>query len=159
MPDHTSESDTVNPRAYPPGLFAGGLLVGGIVHALRPVRVPLPRRVRVGVGSVACVGGVLLAGSALRAMQHAHTSVSLHQPTTALVTDGPYRYSRNPIYVGMALLYTGLALLGNALYPLVLLPLLLTALYQQVIRYEEHYLRHRFGQAYADYCARVRRWL
>lgn len=157
MSEHTS--DTVNPRAYPPALFLGGLLLGGVLHALRPVRLPLPRRVRVAVGGVASVGGVLLAGSALRAMQHAHTSVSLHQPTTALVTGGPYRYSRNPIYVAMALLYTGLALLGNALYPLLLLPLVLTALYQQVIRYEERYLLHRFGQSYADYRARVRRWL
>jgi protein-S-isoprenylcysteine O-methyltransferase Ste14 len=80
-------------------------------------------------------------------------------PTNALTFEGPYRFTRNPMYVGMALLQGGLALAGNALWPLVALIPVLWIVRTQVIDKEEQYLERRFGQQYRDYKARVRRWL
>ena len=89
----------------------------------------------------------------------ARTSVLPFRPATAMVTTGPYRRSRNPMYVGLTVLYVGLALLIGMAWPLVMLPLALWTLTALVIRREERYLGAEFGPEYAAYRARVRRWL
>jgi hypothetical protein len=76
-----------------------------------------------------------------------------------VVTEGPYRFSRNPMYVGLSLLYVGIALWTHALWALPLLPLVLWGLWRRVIRREERYLAAAFGADYAAYTRRVRRWL
>jgi protein-S-isoprenylcysteine O-methyltransferase Ste14 len=76
-----------------------------------------------------------------------------------LVTSGPYRFSRNPMYVGLSALYLGLALLFNVAWPLALFPVVVMALFRLVIRREERYLAEAFGETYALYAQRVRRWL
>jgi len=81
------------------------------------------------------------------------------KPTTALVTEGPFRYSRNPIYVALTLLYVGVALLINALWILLLVVPALMALRYGVIAREEAYLTQKFGDAYHQYTTQVRRWL
>jgi len=103
--------------------------------------------------------GVALAASAIVLFRRAGTSPVPIQPTTALVAQGPYRFTRNPMYVGLAALYAGIALLVNSLWPLVLLPVVLIAIRWWVIAREEAYLERKFGDAYRAYTRRVRRWL
>jgi protein-S-isoprenylcysteine O-methyltransferase Ste14 len=81
------------------------------------------------------------------------------QPTAALVTEGPFRYSRNPIYVALTLLYLGVALLINALWILLLVVPAVLVLRYGVIAREEAYLAWKFGDTYRQYTAQVRRWL
>ena len=82
-----------------------------------------------------------------------------HHAVSSLVTTGPYRFSRNPMYAGLAVAHVGGALLAGTWWPLVTLPFAVLAVRQIVIGPEERYLAARFGQVYADYRARVRRWL
>lgn len=89
----------------------------------------------------------------------ARTTVLPFRAATAMVTSGPYRLSRNPMYVGMILLYLGFSLVTGMAWPLVMLPPALGALAALVIRREERYLEAVFGAQYAAYRARVRRWI
>jgi protein-S-isoprenylcysteine O-methyltransferase Ste14 len=100
-----------------------------------------------------------LALATLRVLSRAHTPVDPTKPTTALVTEGPFRYSRNPIYVALTLLYVGVALLINALWILLLVVPAGLVLRYGVIAREEAYLTRKFGDAYRHYTAQVRRWL
>jgi protein-S-isoprenylcysteine O-methyltransferase Ste14 len=86
------------------------------------------------------------------------TAVEPWKPTTAIVTTGPYRITRNPAYVGMALAYAGIAVMSDALWVLAPLPLVLLVIDRGVIAREERYLERKFGQEYLDYKDRVRRW-
>src|SRR5688572_16371575 len=81
------------------------------------------------------------------------------QPTTVIATTGPYRWTRNPMYLGMALVYAGLAIGFDAPIAFALLPLVLIAIQTQVIGREERYLEAKFGDDYRRYKAEVRRWL
>lgn len=109
-------------------------------------------------------GGVclLLSGllvSAILAFRRARTRPEPWKPTTALVVNGPYRFTRNPMYLGFTLIYAGVALLANSVWPFVLLPAVLFVMQRFVVRREERYLERKFGDAYRAYCARVRRWV
>jgi protein-S-isoprenylcysteine O-methyltransferase Ste14 len=81
------------------------------------------------------------------------------RPSSALDTTGPYRFSRNPMYLGMVFLYVAIALALGLVWPLIALPLVIAAVDQLVIAIEEAYLVRRFGQPYCDYMATTRRWL
>ena len=81
------------------------------------------------------------------------------RPTTAIVSDGVYRFTRNPMYVSMVVIYVGIALLIRAPWALVLLPVVMIAVDRLVIAKEESYLRGKFGDIYVNYCSRVRRWI
>jgi protein-S-isoprenylcysteine O-methyltransferase Ste14 len=81
------------------------------------------------------------------------------RPTTTIVEKGPYRFTRNPMYLAMSCAYLGLALVLNNLWALVLLPFVVLVVDRFVIRREESYLTAKFGDPYREYCARVRRWL
>jgi protein-S-isoprenylcysteine O-methyltransferase Ste14 len=81
------------------------------------------------------------------------------EPATRVVREGPYRFTRNPMYVGGTLTYIGIAIAMNVAWPLLLLPLVLWALFALVIREEERYLADAFGEDYASYRKSVRRWI
>jgi protein-S-isoprenylcysteine O-methyltransferase Ste14 len=81
------------------------------------------------------------------------------RPTSRLVTDGPFRYTRNPGYLGGAMMYAGIASLTNALWVIVLLPVMLLMMQRTVIEREERYLEGKFGEEYLRYKAQVRRWI
>jgi protein-S-isoprenylcysteine O-methyltransferase Ste14 len=97
--------------------------------------------------------------SAVAMFRRAGTSPDPREPTTALAFDGPYRFTRNPMYLGMALILGGLALVGNALWPLIAVVLAVWIIRTQVIDREERYLEAKFGGAYRDFKSRVRRWI
>jgi protein-S-isoprenylcysteine O-methyltransferase Ste14 len=111
------------------------------------------------LGATLLGAGLLLGGLAVKTLRQAGTSPNPQRPTTALVTTGPYRYTRNPIYLAMAMIYAGIATSANALAPFALLPLALLALDRGMIAREERYLEGRFGELYRAYKARTPRWL
>ena len=103
--------------------------------------------------------GVAIVAAGVRNFSRAATPVPSNQPVRALVTTGIHGWSRNPIYVGMFLLYAGIGIGARSPWVLILaLPLVIILRYRVVAR-EETYLERRFGDAYRDYKARVRRWL
>ena len=103
--------------------------------------------------------GLALAIWAIVTFRRAGTRVETTEPTMAIVTHGPYRFTRNPIYLGMFLGQTGLAIGFDNLWILaMLIPFYLVLRYGVVAR-EEAYLERKFGDVYADYKSRVRRWL
>lgn len=144
---------------FPPLLYAGTLLLGVLMHFLVPLPVALPSLAARVLGVAVLAASAFLARRAEAAMRRAGTNVRPDKPTTALATDGPFRYSRNPLYLATTGLYVGVALLIPAIWPLLLLMPLLFVLHWGVIAREERYLGAKFGAPYDAYRARVRRWL
>jgi protein-S-isoprenylcysteine O-methyltransferase Ste14 len=153
-----SNNDTSGVRVPPPLFYIAGFLVGVALEFAFPID-GLPLALALGGALVA--GGLWLAldGAAMLFFRRAGTSMVPFNPTTVLVTTGPYRVSRNPMYLGMAFLYIALALAFGVIWALIVLPLVIAAVDQLVISLEEGYLVRKFGQPYCDYMARVRRWL
>lgn len=143
---------------FPPLLFVGTPGLGLVLHWIRPLTVGPPLIVRV-LGLVILVLSGVLARAAEAAMKRAGTNIRPDQPTLVIVTSGPFRFTRNPLYLASMGLYVAVALLVNALWPLVLVPPMLAVLDWGVIRREERYLEAKFGPSYRDYRARVRRWV
>lgn len=111
------------------------------------------------LGLLCLVAWAALMLGAMVTFRRSRTTMLPNRPAAALATGGPYRITRNPMYLGLAFLYIGLALLLNTVWPLAFLPLVLIAIDVAVIRREERYLTATFGEAYRAYCARVRRWV
>jgi protein-S-isoprenylcysteine O-methyltransferase Ste14 len=158
MESTSASRDTAGVVAPPPLIYLAGLAVGFGLEALLP-GVSLPAAVQWGLGAVVTVAGVALLATFNTAFARKGTAVEPWKPTTAIVTTGPYRLTRNPAYLGMALVYVGVALLSSALWVLVPLPLVLAVIDRAVIAREERYLEGRFGREYLDFKARVRRWI
>ena len=161
MTDRTPHSDTPGVRILPPFVYLGGLIVGYAIWWFWPLQfVPqewsLPVRL---LGLVALILGFAVTLMAAFRFRRAGTNVNPHEPSTALVFDGPYGFTRNPMYPGMALVQGGLALIGNALWPFLALAPVIAIIRTQVIDKEEAYLEAKFGAPYRDFKARVRRWL
>ena len=95
----------------------------------------------------------------VRTMRGADTTLDVDKPVSCLVRDGPFRYSRNPGYLSLAILYAGIASLRNALWAILLLPLLVLVTRRELIEREERYLERTFGEEYLAYKRRVRRWV
>lgn len=145
--------------APPPLIYAGTLAVGLLLHLAFPVRL-LPRSLaRFLFGGLLSGMAVFFGRSAFQEMRRARTNVSPFEPVTALVVEGPFRFTRNPIYLSLTLLYGGIAILANAFWALLLLPVVLMVMRRGVIEREEQYLERKFGQEYLHYKQRVRRWL
>ena len=141
-----------------PLIFAGGIAAGLAVQ--RVIRLPLgPRRLMRRLGVVLMLAGGGLVAWSVSTMRRADTSPNPHDAVTAVVETGPYAYSRNPIYVGYALVHAGLALTMNALWPALALQPALRLLARMVIEPEETYLEKHFGRRYKRYRDRVPRWL
>src|SRR5215210_2053129 len=150
--------DSAGVVAPPPLIYLGGLALGFGLEALLP-GTSLPGAVRWVLGGAFFVLGLACAASFNTAFARKGTAVEPWKPTTAIVTDGPFRVTRNPAYLGMALMYVGIALLGDALWALVPLPFVLAVIDRMVIAREERYLEGKFGGEYLDYKGTVRRWI
>lgn len=156
--DHNTSRDTAHVLILPPLLYGAAFVIGLLLHLVFPVPI-LPKTLARWIGVVCVLVSCPLALMTFRVLAHAHTPVDPMKPTTALVTEGPFRYSRNPIYVALTLLYVGVALLVNALWILLLVVPALVVLRYGVIAREEAYLTRKFGDAYYQYTTQVRRWL
>jgi protein-S-isoprenylcysteine O-methyltransferase Ste14 len=143
--------------APPPLIYGVPLLAGLLLDRWFPWPL-VPERLTLPLGLVFVVLG-FIALPAILAFRHARTHPEPWKPTKALVTVGPYRYSRNPMYVGMTLLYLGTTIWQNTLWPLVALPAVVAVIHVGVIQREERYLERLFGDDYRAYRDRVRRWL
>ena len=156
MESHGTDHGGPDILAPPPLLFLGPLLAGLALDRAVPLPdIPRPAR-RLGVPLL--VAGLATGGWFLRTMRGAGTPVDPRHASTALATDGPFRYTRNPGYLAMGLVYAGVSLRCNGRWPLVALPAVLAAVDRGVIRGEERYLARRFGEDYEAYRTRVRRW-
>ena len=106
-----------------------------------------------------CLTGLGFAFSAVNQFAKLHTTLDPHGSVSAIVTSGPYRLSRNPIYLGFVCTLIGLSLALSNYWGVVLSPLFMILLVQLVIKHEEIYLEKKFGDVYTSYKSRVRRWL
>ena len=156
-----NDTATAGVIARPPLLFLAALLLGLALDSLLPLPFAVPEAGlmhSIIVGALILIGLALAAGG-IRDFSRAATPVPTNQSTRALVTTGTHGWSRNPIYIGMFLIYGGIGVAARSPWALVLaLPLALTIRYGVVAR-EEAYLERRFGDAYRAYTSRVRRWV
>lgn len=161
MDPEPGRPDSAGVAVRPPLLYLGALAAAIVAEAV----IPLGRGLfeaplwQVLAGAVLVVTGASLLVAAVREFVRAGTTVQTHLPSTQVVKTGPYRCSRNPIYVALTIIYCGLAVIAAAWWAFVFLPVVLAIMTVGVIRREEDYLLAKFGGAYADYKRRVRRWL
>ncbi len=156
--DARGPADAPGVIAPPPLIYLAGLAVGFVLEALLP-SASVPDALRWLAGGGLLVGGLALARSFFTTFRRARTPVSPYEATKAIVVTGPYRVSRNPAYLAMALIYVGIVLLAGALWALVPLVPVLIVIDRGVIAREERYLERKFGERYLSYKARTRRWL
>jgi protein-S-isoprenylcysteine O-methyltransferase Ste14 len=157
----TNDVDNANVRFPPPLIYLGFLVVG--IWAGRAMAFPglgLGPAARYFIGSVITLIGILVGPVGGAGLFHLHrTAIIPVKPATSLVTSGIYRWTRNPMYLGMALIYAGLAIVFDSLLALVLLIVVLAIIQGYAIAREEAYLERAFGEDYAAYKRRVRRWI
>jgi protein-S-isoprenylcysteine O-methyltransferase Ste14 len=152
--------DVAGVIALPPFILLGFLVAATVLEAV----VPLPvlgayalARYLAGAALAAC--GFVLTGIGMRCFAAAGTNIPPNLPTTVLVVDGIYGRTRNPLYLGMILIYLGLSVAAGSLWAIVLVVPLLWVINVGVIAREERYLERKFGDAYRAYKGRVRRWV
>ena len=147
-------------RYPPPLIYVAGFGAGWALHRWRPLPIGADdSSLLLGLTAATGVIWIVLMFSAFALFFRKHTAILPHRPAATLVTSGPYRFTRNPMYLGLAALYVGLSLLMNSWWPLVLLPLVVLVLQRLVIVREEQYLNDAFPGEYELYRKRVRRWL
>ena len=158
---NTEVRDNPGVIAPPPLIYAVPLIIGLILRALFPVRLFrfLPRMARAILGGSLIGFALTFVTFAFREMRRAHTNVNPTQPTTALVVEGPFKLTRNPLYLSLTLLYAGITILVNTLWAMLLLPVILVVMRWGVIDREERYLERKFGEQYLRYKASVHRWI
>ncbi|WP_250126290.1 isoprenylcysteine carboxylmethyltransferase family protein [Chroococcidiopsis sp. CCMEE 29] len=142
----------------PPFIYLGAIALGLLFHFASPVRL-VPRAVSVPFGGIIVLVAVALFFYAVRTFRIAGTPVPGNRPTTTIVCAGPYRWSRNPIYLAFSLLQLGIACWVNSLWLLITLIPTVALMAFVVIPREEKYLETRFPSDYLPYKASVRRWL
>ena len=149
---------TAGVLAPPPLIYLVPLILGLLFQPWHPIAV-VGHRAAAPRGVSFLVLGLVCHLSAVLTLRQARTSPKPWRPTTAVVKTGPYRFTRNPIYLGFSLVYISVGFWVNALWPFVLLPLVLLVVQVGVITREEAYLERHFGNEYREYRQRVRRWL
>ena len=145
-------------KVPPPLIYLAPLVLGLLLEGRR--RLPfLPRRATRALGWPLVVGGAALNAWFLRTIREADVPIRTDRPVPRLTTQGPFRYTRNPSYLALAIIYAGIATLRNSLWAVLLLPLVVYVIQREVIGREERYLERAFGEEYLAYKARVRRWV
>lgn len=142
----------------PPLVVLASLLAGAVLTVTCPLPF-FPRVLRPPVGSLLVAMAAALFSCSIRQLRMAGTSVPGNKPTTVIVRTGPYRFSRNPIYLAFFVLHLGLAIWVNSLWLVATLIPTVAIIAVVVVPREERYLTGRFGAAYLQYKASVRRWL
>jgi len=155
-----ADEDSAPIRFPPPFIYLGMLLIGLAAERLVPLRsFAIDRTLLVVAGALLFAAGAALILAAAGLFHRAGEKPEPWTTTHGIVSTGLYARTRNPMYLGMALLYAGLALALDAPLALILLTVVLVLVQTQVIAREERYLSGKFGEAYEDYRRRVRRWL
>ena len=152
------DQDNPGIRIPPPLIYLLALLSGLLLN--RRLDVPfLPRGVARVLGWPLVGGAMALAVWFARTLHGADTTLRTDKAVSSLVQNGPFRYSRNPGYLSLTMLYAGIAILRNSLWAILLLPLVVSIIQREVIQREEGYLERTFGEEYLAYKRRVRRWV
>lgn len=144
--------------APPPVIYLCAILVGGGLHYFWSI-VVVPFSAQRPLGGAMIAVSIVLFVLAVRQMLKAGTNIPTNRPTTALVTGGPYRISRNPIYLSLSLLHLGLGVWVNSVWMVAMLAPVLVVMNIGVIAREERYLARKLGEPYLQYKSAVRRWL
>src|SRR5215210_3020984 len=142
----TDERDNPGIRAPPPLIYLGALVLGLLLDRRRHLPF-LPGGVARGLG-FSLLGGAVLNGWFLRTIRKTDVPIRTDKPVPRLTTEGPFRYSRNPSYLALAMIYAGMASLRNSLWAMLLLPLVVMVIQREVIGREERNLEHTFGEEY-----------
>ena len=142
----------------PPLVYLISLVLGTVIQLAKPLPF-LPRTPAVSLGAPLVFAAVVLFGYSVSTFRAVGTPVPARKPTTAIVRTGPYRMSRNPIYLSFSLLQLGIAIWANSVWLLATLSAAVVLIHYFVIPREEQYLERKFGAQYLDYKASVRRWL
>ena len=158
--DGSGAPDVAGVIALPPLIFLGFLAAAAVLEAV----VPLPflaahALARYLAGAALTAGGLVMIGMGTRRFVAAGTNIPPTLPTTALVVEGIYERTRNPLYLGTTLVYSGLSVAAGSLWAIVLAVPLLWVINVGVVAREERYLERKFGDAYRVYKTRVRRWV
>ena len=147
----------------PPFLFVLGLGVAWLLETyvrrtpiLGPGARTAPREI---LAAALIIIGLILLFWGMLTFALVKTAILPMRPAALVVDHGPYRFSRNPMYAGMALAYLGAALAANSVWTLIVFPFVIALLNRLVIKREENYLSSAFGPEYDAYCKRVRRWI
>lgn len=154
------QDDTDRPGviARPPLIYLGFLALGFAIDVVWPATI-FADGARYPAAFVLAAAGVVIIALGVREFRKAGTNVETRKPATAIVTTGPFRLSRNPLYVSLALIYTGIAFVANNPWAFAMLAPALVVMHYGVIAREERYLERKFGEEYLRYKAGVRRWL
>ncbi|MEO7623659.1 MAG: isoprenylcysteine carboxylmethyltransferase family protein [Gallionella sp.] len=153
-----SLSDNAGVVAPAPVIYGTAIAVGLAAEFVLPIAL-LPRLVGLWLGAVIIVISIPIVVSAFRSLARAHTAFDARKPTTGIVTDGAFRYSRNPTYWSLALLHVGIALVLGSLWVLLMVAPAVVAVHWGVVLREERYLEAKFGEEYRSYATKVRRWV
>lgn len=145
-------------RLIPPAVYFGPFTLLWALNWWLPWTIPGGATLSV-VGLALIVTAIALTFWAVLTLNRAHTTVIPWEEVSAIVTTGPFRFSRNPIYLADTIAYLGASLLIHSWWPLLALPAVLLVMSRWVVNREELYLTKRFGDAYREYRLRVRRWL
>ena len=154
-----TEKDGAAVRVPPPLVFVGLLVAGVLLHRyVAPAPMALSQGIRIAAAAVAAVAGLILMGGAIGLFRRTGQDPKPWASTPEIISTGVYGITRNPMYVGMALIQTAIGVgLGN-LWIVILVPVSVTIVYATAVRHEEAYLEHKFGEPYTRYKAAVRRW-
>jgi protein-S-isoprenylcysteine O-methyltransferase Ste14 len=147
------------PKIVPPAWFLMSLLAMPALHFLLPITRLLPAPYSYLLGGLLLAAGLATGGTAFVSFTRAGTPVVPFERSTTLVTGGSYRFTRNPMYLGMVLMLSGVAALLGTLSPWLVVPLFAAVIQTNFIRGEERFLEEIFGESYRAYKTRVRRWL
>ena len=150
--------DNPGVKLPPPLAYVAFFGLGLLLQAAIPLPSPPTGASRV-VGWALAVAALVVAALSFNAFRAARTTIRPDRGAASLITTGVFRFTRNPLYLSLLLLYCGLAALVGESWPLALAPLLVVTLERHVIAREERHLAERFGGAYDDYRKRVRRWI
>lgn len=156
--DLNADRDHASVKIHPPVLLLLHLLAAFLLNWILPLPLAFPQ-ILVWLGHALALIGIGLAVGAVSQFMRARTTLDPHGSVSEIVTSGPYRFSRNPIYLGFVCLLIGLSFIFKSYWGLILAPVLMVLMYQLVIRHEEAYLEEKFGEAYLSYKSAVRRWL
>lgn len=158
--DTQNQRDGAAVRFPPPLVYLLAIIVGGVLHVfVAPLPVALSSALHIGLALVAAGVGLALIAAAIGLFRRTGQDPKPWERTPEIISSGIYRYTRNPMYVGMALVQTGIGIGWGNGWILAFVPVVLGIVYAIAVRHEEAYLERKFGETYTAYKASVRRWI
>jgi len=153
-----NHKDHADVKIHPPILLLMHILVAYLLNRVLPLSFAFPK-VFEWIGYALVLVGLGLAFSAASGFMRARTTLDPHGSVRDIVKSGPYRFTRNPIYLGFVCFLIGFPFIFRTYWGLILSPVFIMSMNSLIIQYEEAYLEKKFGEQYTNYRSRVRRWL